>query len=566
MRKLHIFIVAFIVFVVATIFVSNYLLNSGSILKKFSIISVENKYTEYEIAFDDVKAAEYYRIVIHDANNNKVLDYETEESTNVLSLTNLEYGTEYEVMVYAYDKVGDYRPAEEPYTFVWDEPSFSVDNSLVLNNEDYVLYIDGDVERKDYYINIKRGEEELVNEKIEANEYNISKDLYVDQTTSLEVSIVDDDVVVDTINLYNNQNPVSDITITSPVVNSSVAYNDVTFSFEGGENADSYEIAIYNEDDLIKKTNIQRNICILSKNLFDFSKSYRVVITATYGDYSKSAEVNFMMSSQEQLKPVYISNNWKYVKKGTKITLASDNTDAKIYYTLDGSNPESYGHLYTEPIEINENVTLKAVAVSENKINSIIKEYEINVGEKTDLKVFVSPSNQYANYGVTDVGYTNERDEMNDLSDYIIERLEQYGVTVYRNNSSGNINSWLRDSNYLGVDLHIAIHSNASTNHDKYGIETWIDKETSNTFSLANQIQNGLMSIYPYADKENADRGVKYANGALGEVNDNYLPFGILVEVAHHDYYDDALWIMQNKKLIGYNIADTILKYYQIID
>ena len=147
MRKLHIFIVAFIVFVVATIFVSNYLLNSGSILKKFSIISVENKYTEYEIAFDDVKAAEYYRIVIHDANNNKVLDYETEESTNVLSLTNLEYGTEYEVMVYAYDKVGDYRPAEEPYMFVWDEPSFSVDNSLVLNNEDYVLYIDGDVER-----------------------------------------------------------------------------------------------------------------------------------------------------------------------------------------------------------------------------------------------------------------------------------------------------------------------------------------------------------------------------------------------------------------------------------
>ena len=74
------------------------------------------------------------------------------------------------------------------------------------------------------------------------------------------------------------------------------------------------------------------------------------------------------------------------------------------------------------------------------------------------------------------------------------------------------------------------------------------------------------MSIYPYKDREGADRGVKYANGALGECNDAYLPFGILVEVAHHDDYNDALWIMNNKKLIGYNLADSILEYYQIIE
>ena len=87
--------------------------------------------------------------------------------------------------------------------------------------------------------------------------------------------------------------------------------------------------------------------------------------------------------------------------------------------------------------------------------------------------MFVSPSNQYANYGVTDVGYTNERDEMNDLSDYIIERLEQYGVTVYRNNSSGNINSWLRDSNYLGVDLHIASQYNSFVQNPEIRDTIW---------------------------------------------------------------------------------------------
>ena len=156
--------------------------------------------------------------------------------------------------------------------------------------------------------------------------------------------------------------------------------------------------------------------------------------------------------------------------------------------------------------------------------------------------------------------------EMNDVTNYIQERLEKNGVKVYRNNSAGNINQWNRDSNYYGVDFKIAIHSNASIEHDKYGIETWVDTQNSATLSIANKIQNGLMSIYPYKDKPNANRGVKYANGALGEANDNYIPFGILVEVAHHDNKEDAEWIMQNKKLIGYNIADSILKYYQVIE
>ena len=54
------------------------------------------------------------------------------------------------------------------------------------------------------------------------------------------------------------------------------------------------------------------------------------------------------------------------------------------------------------------------------------------------------------------------------------------------------------------------------------------------------------MNIYYNKDDEKANRGVKYANGALGEANDMYFPFGLLVEVAHHDYKEDALWIMRN--------------------
>ena len=65
-------------------------------------------------------------------------------------------------------------------------------------------------------------------------------------------------------------------------------------------------------------------------------------------------------------------------------------------------------------------------------------------------------------------------------------------------------------------------------------------------------------------EQDLANRGVKYAYGSLGEVNPNYVPFGILVEVAHHDYKDDAKWIVDNKEKIGNNIADSILEYFQI--
>ena len=71
------------------------------------------------------------------------------------------------------------------------------------------------------------------------------------------------------------------------------------------------------------------------------------------------------------------------------------------------------------------------------------------------------------------------------------------------------------------------------------------------------------MGIY-YSEDLVANRGVKYANGSLGEVG-QAAKFGILLEIAHHDEKRDAAWIMQNKELIGNKIADTILKYFGIV-
>lgn len=564
LKIIRVIIITLIVFIISTIIGVNYLLNGEDILVNFNIISITNEYTTYTLKHEQVNAAKYYKIEIRDEKNYKIYEKETKKTINNFELTNLDYNEEYSLMVYAYSKEGDYRPANKDIKFTWDEATILNEN-IMLNNKDYLLNIDGALEDKDYHLIIKNNEEEILNEKLKEKQITISKELYLDKQVKLEVNITNNDVIVDEIELFNNINPVSDVKITSPDNEDILPYNDVTLLYEGGKNASSYTLKLYEENKKILEKGIDSNTVVLSSSILEIGKNYQVEIIASYDKYTKSDKVTFTMNEKAQLKPVYISNNWKNITKGTNIELKSHNEDAKIYYTLNGKNPESFGILYTEPIEITEDVTLKAVAVSEQSINSIIKEYEITVRDKTDLKVYLSPSNQTRNLGVSEVGYTNERDEMNDLTDYIEERLKSYGVKVYRNNSSGNIKLWTKDSNYYGVDLHIAIHSNASVDHTAYGVETWIHNEYSKTFSLGSIIQDNLMSIYPYKDKENANRGVKYANGAMGECNDEYLPFGILVEIAHHDDRDDAKWIMENKKIIGYNLADSILEYYQIL-
>ena len=570
-NKLRVFIVAFVILIITTLISVYILRDSGSaaILKSFNIKSVDNVYKTFTVEYERVPAAKYYKIEILDNTNtrNKLFTKETTNTKESFDLDNLENGVEYSLMVYAYDARGDYRPANEEKLFVWNEVTFD-ETDIILTDEDKILYINGNIENKVYKIKILENDT-LINEYDLTNkEITISKDLFVNKETIIKVQIIIDDVILDEIELYSNINPITDAVITSPLDNSIVPYGDFTISYTGFKNVDNRIINIYDEKNrLLKSASMKKNTAILTKELFEANKTYILEVVGSVEDkYSKSARVTITTSDQEYALPVYINKNPKYVKQGSKIELLCDDETAKIYYTLDGSNPESMGIEYTEPIVINSNVQIKAVAVSTVKHNSEIKTYDINVGKKEDLKIYVSPSNQYANLGVKEVGFTTEMTEMNDLANYVIERLNEYGVKTYRNNPAAGINQWNKDSMYLGADLHIALHSNASNDHTSYGTETWINNADSSAFSIASMVQRNLISIYPYKDLPGYNRGVKYANGALGEVNDEWVYMGMLVEVAHHDYENDAKWIMENKKLIGYNIADSILSYFGYID
>lgn len=565
--KIRTILIALITLLIGSLATSYSIVNSDDFLKSFKITNLTNINTKYHLEYEKTTNATIYEVIIYDESSEIIFNEKTTENVVDFDLNNLRYDEKYKLVIYAYDKNGESISVKNPYEFTYTEPSFSKDNNLVLdNNEDYTLYIDGELNKdnKNYQIGLYDNNILIYKEEIKDNEYIIKQKYFNGLTQTLTAKLFDNDTEINSITLYSNTSPISDITIVSPQNDALLDYQDVPLTFTGGDNATEYILEIFKDDILIKEVSLNQNRAIISSEFFVKDNNYTFKIKAKYLDYesySKEATVSFKMKEKETLLPVYINKDSNYVKENSYITLNNPNNKGTIYYTLDGTDPNETSLVYENPILIKENTTIKTIIKEDKSYDSPVSTYNLNIGNKTDYKVYLSPSNQDGNLGVKSVGYTNEEKEMNDLSNYIEKRLKDYNIKVYRNNPNGNINLWVADSRYYGADLHIAIHSNASTNHTSKGVETWINDQTSDTYSLANMIQSDLMNIY--YDKENGNRGVKYSNGALGETR---MPkFGILVEVAHHDYLEDAKWIMDNKELIGNTIADSILKYFGII-
>ncbi len=556
-----------ILFIITTIIIAYFISNNGTFLTNFKFKKVTNTGLNFYVYFEKVPAAKNYDILVYDSEN--IIIYKDDITTNntTIKFNKLNFNETYKIVVIANDKKGNKKSIKEPYTFLWNELGFSDNNLVVMdNNNDYIVELVGDYKDKDYKLNINKNNYLLKTIDINKDNYIIKNSEFKDEPCFYTLEIVDNSMVLSTLSIYNLTSPISDIKINNPNNGDMINYDDVALSFTGGDNASNYLLELYSNNKLIRRKEIKDKSVILSNNLFEKAASYKVKITASYYDYvdySKTAEVNFTINAKETLKPVYTNYNTEFINSGTKIKLLSPDKNATIYYTTDGSEPTELSNIYKDEIEINKNTVIKAIAKEDKKNDSIISTFNFKIGSKNNYKVYLSASNQYNNLGISEVGYTSEKKEMNDLTDRIEKKLNEFGVKTYRN-EFGDINRWTADSTYLGVDLHLAIHSNASEEHSAYGIETWVHNETYKTYSLAQNIQNNLFNIYYNKDDELANRGVKYANGSLAEVNPAYTPCGILIEVAHHDYKDDAKWIMENKDAIANNIAETILKYFQI--
>ena len=67
------------------------------------------------------------------------------------------------------------------------------------------------------------------------------------------------------------------------------------------------------------------------------------------------------------------------VASGTAITLSTKTADAKIYYTIDGSEPTTSSTSISAPIVINKDTTIKTLAVADGLTNSEISTFEYKI-------------------------------------------------------------------------------------------------------------------------------------------------------------------------------------------
>lgn len=539
-------------------------------LSSFKITGTKEEKDKLYVTFTkSYKAVEYLLDVI-DENDNII--FSSSSNTNKIDITDLllEKDQKVKFKVTAKSKNNKTLGSKNVYEYTNKNATFAKLKDHYVTQEQNIIFLILDYDENDKYkmelfYDNKKIKDVLVNsqvvnvsyEEIKGYEGKITAKLYNKNNRVIAIS-----------NIYLNTAVVGNVKITSPDNNSNRVWDDIKLAYTGGANSNIINVKVYKGKKIVYSIseNVGSREILLPASIFNENTQYKIELEASYNNYkeiAKSDTITINMGQRESTKPVYVNKNFTFIKKGTEITLNTDTSDATIYYTTNGKNPTRDSEVYKEPITINDNVTIKAFAVRNNYYDSEINTYNFTIKDKK-LVVYLSPSNQWNNYGVKKTGYTSEKNEMNDLTNYIEKYLKEAGVKVYRNKSILNgINTWLAESNSVKSDFHFAIHSNGSVNHDTHGIEIYVDKPTSQCLSIASNIYKNLYSIYPYKS-DDANRGVKYANGSLGEANDNFIKCGSLIEVAYHDDYNDAEWIMQNKDTIGKNIAQSIIDFYQV--
>ena len=94
------------------------------------------------------------------------------------------------------------------------------------------------------------------------------------------------------------------------------------------------------------------------------------IITASAGEKSAQCQVTVIGKPESPVFP-----ERRTVDKGGTVTITSE-SNTKIYYTVNGDNPNIFDTettvLYTEPIVVNENITIKAIAAAEYDVNAYI--------------------------------------------------------------------------------------------------------------------------------------------------------------------------------------------------
>jgi predicted alpha-1,2-mannosidase len=180
------------------------------------------------------------------------------------------------------------------------------------------------------------------------------------------------------------------------------AFSKVVLNLENGK------------DFIINANNVsEKNFYIQSDSLNgnSYNKSF-----ITYTDIIKGGELKIMMGDNPSdtwaakdyecpktsiddftIMPIpYVVAESKTFHEKIKIELKAIDSKEKIYFSLDGNNPDSSGILYTQPFEISENTKLKAVGLIDGGAKSFVVDANFfKVPEGRSITILSKYNSQY---------------------------------------------------------------------------------------------------------------------------------------------------------------------------
>lgn len=171
-------------------------------------------------------------------------------------------------------------------------------------------------------------------------------------------------------------------------------------------------------------------------------------------------------------------------------------------------------------------------------------------------KIYISPSNQSANTYAT--GNTNEKEQCHKIAKYCMAYLKSKGFSV-KCTYNDDMYERVRESNAFKADIHLAIHTNATTKHNiTGGTQILLFSLDGERRKIGQAVFNRLAPLTP---GKGAERLVEKSD--FYEVN-SATGITVYCECEFHDTKTGSDYIIKNTKSIGEAIAKGICDYYGV--
>ena len=138
-----------------------------------------------------------------------------------------------------------------------------------------------------------------------------------------------------------------------------------------------------------------------------FNKTTPLKAIAVSGSYPQSAVLRYTVKLNPALQPkAEVVSGLKrdnLVSAGSTVKLTSDTSNSVIRYTLDGSDPAVNGTVYSSPITINADTTIRATAEKAGYLVSPVSELNLKIGKVYTVNLEAQQGGSISPNGATKV-------------------------------------------------------------------------------------------------------------------------------------------------------------------